>query len=71
MKHVPGDGADEGQHHEGQDDPGGEHANPHGRTLKQGEKPQGLAQERLDVMGHEGGEDKEAPHAENDAGDRG
>jgi hypothetical protein len=61
LKHVPGDGADEGQHHEGQDDPGGEHANPHGRTLKQGEKPHVGAQEGLDVGAMKGANTK-MPH---------
>ena len=71
LKHVPGDGADEGQHHEGQDDPGGEHADAHGRALKQRQKAQRLSQDRLDVVGHKGGEDKQPPHAVDDAGDGG
>lgn len=39
--------------------------------MKEGEKTQRPPQQRLDVVGHKGGEDKEPPHAVNDAGHRG
>ena len=71
LEHVPGNGADKGQDHEGQDDPCGQHAQPHGRPLKERQEAQAALEQRLHVRGHERPKHEHAPHAVNDAGNGG
>src|SRR5262249_24316772 len=74
-EHVARDRRDERQHHDGEDQAGGEHPDAVGRAGEQRRQDRHIAeqvyQERLQRLLQEGGEDEETPNAVDEAGNAG
>ncbi len=60
-----------GDDHDGEDDAGGEHPEAERGPLKEGQEPEVLAEDALDVIAEEGSQDEDAPEAVDDARDGG
>ena len=67
---IAGDGGDEGQDHDRQDQPCGEHSHPVGGPGKERDEPQGLSQAGSEVIPDDGSQHEEPPQPVDDRGNR-
>ena len=72
-EHIAHDGTDIRKNHQGEDEPGGQEAEPVVILAEKRHFPEAerISQKRLDVILHHGGEDEKPPHSVDDAGNRG